>query len=62
MTTVWPELELLLAKVQKEVSYLTVGQKVPQDICAADSDRLAGLILGDSDAARSGGRAAPAGA
>jgi flagellar biosynthesis protein FlhF len=37
----------VLAQVGKELSFITTGQEIPQDIEIADGDRLAGIILGE---------------
>ena len=37
----------VLAQVGKELSFITTGQSIPQDIEIADSERLAGIILGE---------------
>jgi flagellar biosynthesis protein FlhF len=36
----------VVSRAGRPVSYLTIGQGVPDDIEAADRDRLAALILG----------------
>lgn len=36
----------VLAKVNKELSFITTGQEIPRDIEIADADRIAALILG----------------
>lgn len=42
----------VLARVGKGISYLTTGQKIPQDIEPASVPRLANLILGEREPAR----------
>lgn len=37
----------VLAKVGKELSFITTGQDIPKDIEIADGERLAGIILGE---------------
>ncbi len=37
----------VLSRVQAELSFVTTGQEIPRDIEVADSERLAGLILGE---------------
>ena len=36
--------------MKKPLSYITAGQKVPEDIEAATKERMIPLILGESDA------------
>jgi len=47
----------VLARVRKGISYLTTGQKIPQDIEPASVPRLAGLILGDEARVEAGAAA-----
>lgn len=37
----------VLARLGKELSFITTGQEIPRDIEVADSDRLASIILGE---------------
>lgn len=39
----------VLSRLGKELSFITTGQDIPRDIEVADSDRLASIILGESE-------------
>ena len=38
-----------LARINKPLSYLTTGQKVPEDIEIATQERIASLLLGETE-------------